>query len=57
MKVYIVTEFKKDKETGYTLPSKMTVFKTSDLAEDYAFSVRGCIPIVCEREVLEEIGD
>ena len=41
MKVYVVTGFKKDKETGYNLVCMIEVFKHRDNAEAYADSFDG----------------
>ena len=38
MKVYVVTVFKKDKDSGYNLPCKMEVFSTRESAEAFASS-------------------
>ena len=41
MKVYVVTGFKKDKESGYSLPSYLEVFATREAAEQNACRFEG----------------
>ena len=36
MKVYVVIGFKKDKETGYSLPCSLDVYSTREAAEQAA---------------------